>query len=58
LGACPFNQNPWPSGEDFPGVDELIAFESPEDVVQMGYEVIGQEMFSRFLSIPEDRLSK
>lgn len=33
--ACPFNQRPWPGGDDFPGVNKLASFVSPEDIVGM-----------------------
>lgn len=56
--VCPFNQQPWPGGEDFPGAEELAAIGSPENIVRMDYELIERELFSRFRSIPKERLWK
>ena len=56
--ACPFNRQPWPGGHDFPGAAELARLAAPENIIGLDYETLRREMFSRFRSIPEDRLWK
>ncbi|HVN95218.1 MAG TPA: 4Fe-4S double cluster binding domain-containing protein [Syntrophorhabdaceae bacterium] len=56
--VCPFNQDKWEGGEEFPGLEALVPSMRPEKIMEASYEEIRRTLAPKFWYIREEHLWK
>lgn len=56
--VCPMNRNRWNETEEFPRLDELSQYISPEKILEMDYDFLAQVLQSKFFYITKEDIWK
>jgi epoxyqueuosine reductase len=54
--ACPMNKNTWHEKDDFPGLEVLGDYLTPESILTMGYDEIAEKLAQKFFYIKQESL--